>query len=152
MTLLWQITVLTVTIVVAVVVIMIVSRLNTMLRGKWLCSLGFFLPFFYFCPTLLPFIKWCLRSWWAMLLNCAASVHMPRIGHSTPGFNWYGTERLIRKHLSSQRIPTYVYPSFVRILLHWLFQPFPVLHCVFGILNYQQFILKPTNRANFCHI
>uniref|UniRef100_A0A8K9UJP1 Uncharacterized protein n=1 Tax=Oncorhynchus mykiss TaxID=8022 RepID=A0A8K9UJP1_ONCMY len=31
-----------------------------------------------------------------------ASVHLPRIGHSTRGFNWYGTERLIRKHLASR--------------------------------------------------
>lgn len=38
------------------------------------------------------------------------SVHLPRIGHDTPGFNWYGTERLIRKHLSSRGIPTYMYP------------------------------------------
>lgn len=37
------------------------------------------------------------------------SVHLPRIGHDTPGFNWYGTERLIRKHLSSREIPTYIY-------------------------------------------
>uniref|UniRef100_W5MX53 Chromodomain-helicase-DNA-binding protein 1-like n=1 Tax=Lepisosteus oculatus TaxID=7918 RepID=W5MX53_LEPOC len=38
-----------------------------------------------------------------------ASVHLPRIGHSTKGFNWYGTERLIRKHLASRSIPTYIY-------------------------------------------
>ncbi|CAL1541161.1 unnamed protein product [Lymnaea stagnalis] len=38
-----------------------------------------------------------------------ASVHLPRIGYDTPGFNWYGTERLIRKHLASQGIPTYIY-------------------------------------------
>jgi len=42
---------------------------------------------------------------------CIATVHMPRIGHNTPGFNWYGTERLIQKHLSRRAIPTYVYPS-----------------------------------------
>uniref|UniRef100_A0A667XVT5 Chromodomain-helicase-DNA-binding protein 1-like n=1 Tax=Myripristis murdjan TaxID=586833 RepID=A0A667XVT5_9TELE len=39
-----------------------------------------------------------------------ASVHLPRIGHSTKGFNWYGTERLIRKHLASKGIPTFMYP------------------------------------------
>ncbi len=39
-----------------------------------------------------------------------ASVHLPRIGHSTPNFNWYGTERLIRKYLVSQGISTYMYP------------------------------------------
>ncbi|XP_045400792.1 chromodomain-helicase-DNA-binding protein 1-like [Lemur catta] len=38
-----------------------------------------------------------------------ASVHLPRIGHATKGFNWYGTERLIRKHLAARGIPTYVY-------------------------------------------
>ncbi|KAM5256255.1 chromodomain-helicase-DNA-binding protein 1-like [Ctenodactylus gundi] len=38
-----------------------------------------------------------------------ASVHLPRIGHTTKGFNWYGTERLIRKHLAARGIPTYVY-------------------------------------------
>uniref|UniRef100_H3ABN5 Chromodomain-helicase-DNA-binding protein 1-like n=1 Tax=Latimeria chalumnae TaxID=7897 RepID=H3ABN5_LATCH len=38
-----------------------------------------------------------------------ASVHLPRIGHSTKGFNWYGTERLIRKHLAAKRISTYIY-------------------------------------------
>uniref|UniRef100_A0A667YDM7 Chromodomain helicase DNA binding protein 1-like n=1 Tax=Myripristis murdjan TaxID=586833 RepID=A0A667YDM7_9TELE len=37
-----------------------------------------------------------------------ASVHLPRIGHSTKGFNWYGTERLIRKHLASKGIPTFM--------------------------------------------
>uniref|UniRef100_A0A8L0DM48 Chromodomain-helicase-DNA-binding protein 1-like protein n=1 Tax=Oncorhynchus mykiss TaxID=8022 RepID=A0A8L0DM48_ONCMY len=35
-----------------------------------------------------------------------ASVHLPRIGHSTRGFNWYGTERLIRKHLASRGVHT----------------------------------------------
>ncbi|XP_042305737.1 chromodomain-helicase-DNA-binding protein 1-like [Sceloporus undulatus] len=38
-----------------------------------------------------------------------ASIHLPRIGHSTKGFNWYGTERLIRKYLASRGIPTFVY-------------------------------------------
>uniref|UniRef100_A0A8C2WC79 Chromodomain helicase DNA binding protein 1-like n=1 Tax=Cyclopterus lumpus TaxID=8103 RepID=A0A8C2WC79_CYCLU len=38
-----------------------------------------------------------------------ASVHLPRIGHATRGFNWYGTERLIRKHLASRGVATFVY-------------------------------------------
>nr|XP_036877332.1 chromodomain-helicase-DNA-binding protein 1-like isoform X2 [Manis javanica] len=38
-----------------------------------------------------------------------ASVHLPRIGHAMKGFNWYGTERLIRKYLATKGIPTYVY-------------------------------------------
>ncbi|TFK04858.1 acidic mammalian chitinase-like [Platysternon megacephalum] len=39
-----------------------------------------------------------------------ASVHLPRIGHATKGFNWYGTERLIRKYLATRGIPTFMYP------------------------------------------
>ncbi|GAB1605108.1 chromodomain-helicase-DNA-binding protein 1-like [Argonauta hians] len=38
-----------------------------------------------------------------------ASVHLPRIGHDTPAFNWYGTERLIRKQLTAKGVPTYIY-------------------------------------------
>ncbi|KAJ8409865.1 hypothetical protein AAFF_G00209060 [Aldrovandia affinis] len=38
-----------------------------------------------------------------------ASVHLPRIGHATEGFNWYGTERLIRKHLSARGVSTSIY-------------------------------------------
>uniref|UniRef100_A0A8C8S8S3 Chromodomain-helicase-DNA-binding protein 1-like n=1 Tax=Pelusios castaneus TaxID=367368 RepID=A0A8C8S8S3_9SAUR len=38
-----------------------------------------------------------------------ASVHLPRIGHATKGFNWYGTERLIRKYLATRGIPTFIY-------------------------------------------
>ncbi|XP_044308373.1 chromodomain-helicase-DNA-binding protein 1-like isoform X2 [Varanus komodoensis] len=38
-----------------------------------------------------------------------ASVHLPRIGYSSRGFNWYGTERLIRKYLATRGIPTFVY-------------------------------------------
>ncbi|XP_037530299.1 chromodomain-helicase-DNA-binding protein 1-like [Nematolebias whitei] len=44
-----------------------------------------------------------------------ASVHLPRIGHSTKGFNWYGTERLIRKHLASRGVPTFMYPISISI-------------------------------------
>jgi len=47
-----------------------------------------------------------------LLLLFTATVHLPRIGYNMPGFNWYGTERLIRKHLCSRGIPTYVYPCF----------------------------------------
>ncbi|XP_067402131.1 chromodomain-helicase-DNA-binding protein 1-like isoform X1 [Emydura macquarii macquarii] len=38
-----------------------------------------------------------------------ASAHLPRIGHATKGFNWYGTERLIRKYLAMRGIPTFIY-------------------------------------------
>jgi len=37
------------------------------------------------------------------------SVHMPRIGYSTPGFDWYSTERQLRKYLANKRIHTYIY-------------------------------------------
>ena len=39
-----------------------------------------------------------------------ASVHLPRIGHSSHGNDTAGTERLIRKYLSSKGVPTFMYP------------------------------------------
>ncbi|KAM9763192.1 chromodomain-helicase-DNA-binding protein 1-like [Menidia menidia] len=50
-----------------------------------------------------------LKKIYAVAKQNKASVHLPRIGHSTKGFNWYGTERLIRKHLASRGIPTFIY-------------------------------------------
>ncbi|KAM3875781.1 LOW QUALITY PROTEIN: chromodomain-helicase-DNA-binding protein 1-like [Diretmus argenteus] len=50
-----------------------------------------------------------LKKIYAAAKRDKASVHLPRIGHSTKGFNWYGTERLIRKHLSSRGVPTFIY-------------------------------------------
>uniref|UniRef100_A0A8D0HMF5 Chromodomain-helicase-DNA-binding protein 1-like n=1 Tax=Sphenodon punctatus TaxID=8508 RepID=A0A8D0HMF5_SPHPU len=38
-----------------------------------------------------------------------ASVHLPRIGYATKGFNWYRTERFIQKHLATKGIPTFIY-------------------------------------------
>ncbi|ORY40114.1 hypothetical protein BCR33DRAFT_369886 [Rhizoclosmatium globosum] len=38
-----------------------------------------------------------------------ASVHLPRFGQATPGFDWYKTERIIRKCLPSQRVRTLLY-------------------------------------------
>ncbi|XP_068273468.1 chromodomain-helicase-DNA-binding protein 1-like isoform X2 [Nyctibius grandis] len=38
-----------------------------------------------------------------------ATVHLPRIGYATKAFNWYGTERLIRKYLATRGIPTLIY-------------------------------------------
>ncbi|NXU32504.1 CHD1L protein, partial [Thalassarche chlororhynchos] len=38
-----------------------------------------------------------------------ATVHLPRIGYATKGFNWYGTERLIRKYLATRGISTLIY-------------------------------------------
>ncbi|KAM7388633.1 hypothetical protein PAMP_024797 [Pampus punctatissimus] len=50
-----------------------------------------------------------LKKIYATAKRIKASVHLPRIGHSTKGFNWYGTERLIRKRLASRGIPTFIY-------------------------------------------
>uniref|UniRef100_A0A8C4EVU3 Chromodomain helicase DNA binding protein 1-like n=1 Tax=Dicentrarchus labrax TaxID=13489 RepID=A0A8C4EVU3_DICLA len=52
-----------------------------------------------------------LKKIYAAAKRNKASVHLPRIGHSTKSFNWYGTERLIRKHLASRGIPTFMYLS-----------------------------------------
>lgn len=60
-----------------------------------------------------------------------ASVHLPRIGYNTPGFNWYGTERLIGKHLASKRIPTFMYP-FVDLYSMWVYSCAKVSHAVFN--------------------
>ncbi|XP_009986464.1 PREDICTED: chromodomain-helicase-DNA-binding protein 1-like [Tauraco erythrolophus] len=38
-----------------------------------------------------------------------ATVHLPRIGYATKGFNWYGTERLIQKYLATRGVPTLIY-------------------------------------------
>jgi hypothetical protein len=37
------------------------------------------------------------------------SVHLPRIGAGTPGFNWYGIERVLKKYFGARGVPTYVY-------------------------------------------
>ncbi|XP_057698169.1 chromodomain-helicase-DNA-binding protein 1-like isoform X1 [Corythoichthys intestinalis] len=50
-----------------------------------------------------------LRKIYTEAKHKKAGVHLPRIGHATKGFNWYGTERLIRKHLASRGIPTFIY-------------------------------------------
>ncbi|XP_062519744.1 chromodomain-helicase-DNA-binding protein 1-like isoform X2 [Corticium candelabrum] len=57
----------------------------------------------------LPALEDCLRRLARVAKERKASVHLPRIGHSTPNFNWYGTERLIRKHLVSCGIQTFIY-------------------------------------------
>ena len=43
----------------------------------------------------------------------SATVHLPRIGYNTPSFNWYGTERLVRKYLASKGIETSMYPYLI---------------------------------------
>ncbi|XP_076113824.1 chromodomain-helicase-DNA-binding protein 1-like isoform X3 [Mytilus galloprovincialis] len=57
----------------------------------------------------LPALREGLQAVYYAAKTRSASVHLPRIGYDTPGFNWYGTERLIKKHLASKGIPTYIY-------------------------------------------
>lgn len=38
-----------------------------------------------------------------------ASVHMPRIGSGTPGFNWYAVERIIQRQLRDAGVPVSIY-------------------------------------------
>ncbi|XP_076450689.1 chromodomain-helicase-DNA-binding protein 1-like [Babylonia areolata] len=57
----------------------------------------------------LPALREGLEKVYHRARGLKASVHLPRIGHDTPGFNWYGTERLIQKILASKGIPTYIY-------------------------------------------
>lgn len=46
----------------------------------------------------------------AVRMSGRTSVHLPRIGYNTPNFNWYGTERLIRKVLVTEGgLDTYIY-------------------------------------------
>lgn len=49
-------------------------------------------------------------------LHFSATVHFPRIGYATKDFNWYGTERLIHKHLAARGIPTLVYPFIISLI------------------------------------
>ena len=39
-----------------------------------------------------------------------AIIHLTHIGHSTPHFTWYGTERLIDMYLVMRRILIFVHP------------------------------------------
>ncbi|XP_054858987.1 chromodomain-helicase-DNA-binding protein 1-like isoform X2 [Eublepharis macularius] len=57
----------------------------------------------------LPALETGLKKLYREAKKRAASVHLPRIGYATKGFNWYGTERLIRKYLARRRIPTFIY-------------------------------------------
>ncbi|XP_013389093.1 chromodomain-helicase-DNA-binding protein 1-like [Lingula anatina] len=57
----------------------------------------------------LPALEEGLQRLYKVAKQRNASVHLPRIGYNTPGFNWYGTERLIRKWLAAKGIPTYIY-------------------------------------------
>ena len=50
-----------------------------------------------------------LRRVAAFAAGVGASLHLARIGHATPQFNWYGTERLLRKRLCQRGVPATVY-------------------------------------------
>lgn len=38
-----------------------------------------------------------------------ASIHMPRIGYGTPGFNWYAAERIVQRRLRDLGVPVSIY-------------------------------------------
>lgn len=71
--------------------------------------------FFIYCfecmllPKFYPFFRQCYFKNRKCLFS-PATIHLPRIGYNTPSFNWYGTERLLRKHLVCKGIQTSVYP------------------------------------------
>jgi len=54
-------------------------------------------------------LKDCLRKLSTVAAGHGYSVHLPRIGYNSPGFDWYGTERLLRKYLANKGIHTYIY-------------------------------------------
>ncbi|XP_061634159.1 chromodomain-helicase-DNA-binding protein 1-like isoform X2 [Phyllopteryx taeniolatus] len=72
-----------------------------------------------------------LKKIYAAAKRNQASVHLPRIGHATEGFDWYGTERLIRKHLASRGIPTFMYPLLAASLKHTVQ---PLCPCIGGLI------------------
>ena len=63
----------------------------------------------HFNPIILKDLAICLRKLAQFAKNISASAHLPRIGARTPSFNWYNTERYIRKELCGKNIPTYIY-------------------------------------------
>ncbi|XP_047141905.1 chromodomain-helicase-DNA-binding protein 1-like isoform X1 [Hydra vulgaris] len=60
-------------------------------------------------PMLLNYLSTSLEKIHHLAKETGASVHLPRIGYNSPNFNWYGTERLIKKILADQKVPTYIY-------------------------------------------
>lgn len=60
-------------------------------------------------PVSLAFLGICLQKVAQFSKQVNASVHLPRLGASTPSFNWYGTERLIRKELCGKGVKTFIY-------------------------------------------
>jgi len=60
-------------------------------------------------PLLMNYLSDALEKIYHVAKETGASVHFPLIGYNTPNFNWYGTERLIKKILTQRQIPTFVY-------------------------------------------
>ncbi|CAF3435055.1 unnamed protein product [Rotaria sp. Silwood1] len=60
-------------------------------------------------PSFMFFFLHALKSLAKKAKELKATVHLPRIGVGSQGFNWYGTEKLIKKYLSSRGISTYIY-------------------------------------------
>lgn len=52
-------------------------------------------------------------------LSLNASVHLPRFGQALHDFDWYKTERIIKKQLSDKGIPSFVYYYGKRNLSHF---------------------------------
>ncbi|KAJ3239452.1 Chromodomain-helicase-DNA-binding protein 1-like [Chytriomyces hyalinus] len=57
----------------------------------------------------LPDLEAGLQSLGREAKKLKASVHLPRFGQDTPGFDWYQTERIIRKCLPSRCVKTILY-------------------------------------------
>lgn len=60
-------------------------------------------------PLLMNHLNEALEKIYHVAKETRASVHFPRIGYNTPNFNWYGTEKLIKKSLAQRKIRTFVY-------------------------------------------
>lgn len=51
----------------------------------------------------------CLQTLTYCCSRINASIHSPRIGYNTEGYDWYRIERLIKRNCTEYGIPTYVY-------------------------------------------
>jgi len=60
-------------------------------------------------PILMSSLSEALEKLYHVAKTTGASIHFPRIGYNTPKFNWYGTEKLIKKMLAQRGIKTLVY-------------------------------------------
>jgi len=60
-------------------------------------------------PIQLQHLETCFQRLREFAQTVQGSIHMPRIGATTPQFNWYGTEKLIRKVFCRRSVDTYIY-------------------------------------------